>query len=424
MIRQLVFAAVVVVSVCAQQKEMSDEEQQHLRQVLSEGSSSPVDLIHALELHLAKYPNSPKKNDIDRAIVKSAIQAKENHRIAVYGVRVLKLDPDDVVVLDATSRALLVERGEEQAKESLKWSQHFEKYVRTLIHEMPADVTERGRRRDELERLLGHALLYQAMATGVLGNNQTSADLAQKSFDVYPAGDPAIELGRRLALLGKTEEAIRAYSDALTIADPQATESDRAVIRRRMGELYQKLKGSEAGLGEIVLHSYDRTSVLLAERRLALKQFDPNLGVVNPLEFILTGLNGERLALSSLLGKVVVFDFWATWCGPCRAQHPLYEDVKKRFKDDPTVVFLSISSDEDRAAVKPFLAEQGWKNAVYFEDGLSRTLRVSSIPTTIVFAKDGSVISRMNGFNPENFVDALTERIQAALKGQGVREGQ
>ncbi len=424
MIRQLAFMAVLVLSVFAQQKEMSDEEQQHLRQVLSEGSSSPVDLIHALEQHLAKYPNSPKKNDIDRAIVKSAIQAKDNHRIAVYGVRVLKLDPDDVVVLDPTCRALLLERSEEQARESLKWSKHFEKYVRTLIHEMPADVTERGRRRDELERLLGHALLYQAMATGMLGNNQDAADLARKSFEVYPAGDPAIELGRRLALLGKTEDAIRAYADAFTIADPQATEADRAVIRRRMGELYQKLKGSEAGLGEIVLQSYDRTSALLAERRLALKQFDPNLGVVNPLEFTLNGLNGERLALSSLLGKVVVFDFWATWCGPCRAQHPLYEEVKKRFKDDPTVVFLSISSDEDRSAVKPFLAEQGWKNTVYFEDGLSRTLRVSSIPTTIVFGKDGSVISRMNGFNPENFVDALTARIQAALKGQGVREGQ
>lgn len=424
MILRIVVAACLAIACLAQQQEMSDEEQQHLRQVLSEGSSSAVDLIHALEAHLAKYPNSPKKDDIDRAIVKAAMQAKDNHRIAIYGVRVLAKDSDDVVILDATSRALLLERSQEQAKEALKWSRHLEEYVRALIRGMPADTPERGRRRDELDRLLGHALLYQAMATGGMGDNQGAADLARRSFEVYPAGDPAIELARRLALLGKTEEAVRSYADAFTIPDPTATDADRAVIRRRMGELYQRLKGSEAGLGDVVLQSYDRMSALLAERQLTLKRFDPNLGVKNPLEFTLTGVNGDQIALSSLAGKVVVFDFWATWCGPCRAQHPLYEEVKKRFKGNQSVVFLSINSDEDRSLVKPFLAEQGWTNAVYFEEGLSRTLRVSSIPTTIVFGKDGTVISRMNGFNPENFVDALTDRINAGLKGVRTQEGQ
>jgi thiol-disulfide isomerase/thioredoxin len=111
----------------------------------------------------------------------------------------------------------------------------------------------------------------------------------------------------------------------------------------------------------------------------------------------------------------VLVDFWATWCGPCRAQYPLYEEVKKKYKDRDDVVFLAISTDEDRGAVEPFLKEQHWNKNVYFEDGLSSLLRVSSIPTTIVFGRSGKIAARLNGFLPEQFVDMLSARIEAEL---------
>lgn len=417
MIRIVLITLVTAAFGFAQEQPMSDEEQAHLRQVLSAGSSSAVDLIHALETHLAKFPDSPKKNEMERGILKAAIQGNDNKRTIQYGERVLKLDPDDVTILDPVCRALALDRTGEKAKPALEWSKHYEQVVRGLQKEMPADTADRGRRKDELDKMLGHALLYQAMALGAAGDNKADAELARKSFEVYPSADPALELARRLALLGKGEEAVSAYADAFTVADPRTTEFDRAEIRRRMGELFQKVKGSEAGLGEIVLQAYDRNSALLAQRRLALKQFDPNLGITNPMEFTLNSASGEKLPLSSLSGKVVVMDFWATWCGPCRAQHPLYDQVKQHFASDKDVVFLAISTDEDHTLVKPFLEEQGWKNAVYFEDGLARALRVSSIPTTVVFDKTGGVISRMNGFNPDNFVDVLTDRIKEARGG-------
>jgi thiol-disulfide isomerase/thioredoxin len=134
------------------------------------------------------------------------------------------------------------------------------------------------------------------------------------------------------------------------------------------------------------------------------------------MDFTLAGVNGETLQLASLKGKTIIFDFWATWCGPCRAQHPLYEQVKQRFRDNPSVAFLSVSTDEDHELVPLFLKENHWANAVYFEDGLSRMLRITSIPTTIVVDKHGEISSRMNGYNPERFVDLLTERIQQTLK--------
>ena len=120
--------------------------------------------------------------------------------------------------------------------------------------------------------------------------------------------------------------------------------------------------------------------------------------------------------MAAFKGKVVVFDFWATWCGPCRVQHPLYEQVKQRFRGNPDVVFLSIDTDEDRALVKPFLAEVKWQGPVYFEDGLSRALADHLHPD---HHRDrhatAPIFSRMNGFVPERFVEMLTARIRDAL---------
>jgi len=81
------------------------------------------------------------------------------------------------------------------------------------------------------------------------------------------------------------------------------------------------------------------------------------------------------------------------------------------------VVFLSINTDDEHDVVKTFLQENHWDEGnVYFEDGLSRVLAITSMPTTIVLNRHGEVISRMNGFLPERFVDMLSDRIKDALK--------
>jgi thiol-disulfide isomerase/thioredoxin len=134
------------------------------------------------------------------------------------------------------------------------------------------------------------------------------------------------------------------------------------------------------------------------------------------MQFTLSAVEGAPMHMAELKGKVVILDVWATWCGPCRAQHPLYEQVKKRFAGNRDVVFLSINSDEDRAAVKPFLDEVKWAGPVYFEDGLARALKITGIPSTVVIGRDGQVFSRMSGYVPDLFVDSLSEKIKDALR--------
>jgi thiol-disulfide isomerase/thioredoxin len=392
------------------------QEQADLEKALSEAGSSPLEYLRAIEKHLEQYPNSARRPELERAAVRAAIEARDDSRIIQYGERVLARQADDLQILEQVTHALLAGGSKEAAERALKYARRYEE----LVRQMQKDKSG-AEWRHETDNGLGCALCDEARASGNLGRQEEALALAQRAFETWPNADSAREAAHWYERLGKPEEAARRLADAFTIPDPSSTDADRARDRGRMGELYRQAKGSEDGLGDMVLQAYDRNLALIHTRELGLRASDPNAQLTDPMEFTLTGLDGRKLSMASLKGKVVVFDFWATWCEPCREQHPLYEQVKQRFKENGDVVFLSIDTDEDREPVKRFLEEEKWLDPVYFEDGLSRALRITYIPTTIIIEKRGQVFSRMNGYTPERFVDLLTGRIRDAL-GQARQE--
>lgn len=391
--------------------QLSPQEQADLENALSEAGSSANEYLRALEKHLEKYPRSPRKEELERAAVRSAMEANDDRRIVLWGERVLGRQPDDLQILERVTRSLLVTESKESADRALQHAIHYEE----LVRRMQTGGRPSAELQSQIDRGIGRALGYQARAKGILGHPDEALALARTAFDTSPTADAAREIARWNERLGKTEDAARALADAFTIPDARNTDADRARDRGRMGELYRQAKGSEAGLGEMVLEAYDRNVALIHTREMRSRSTDPNAQLTDPMEFTLSGPDGRKLSMAALKGKVVVFDFWATWCAPCRAQHPLYDEVKKRFRDHPEVVFLSIDTDADRDLVKPFLAEVNWPDAVYFEDGLSRALKISTIPTTIVMDKRGQLFSRLNGFVPGRFVEMLSQRIRDAL---------
>ncbi len=399
------------------QQALSEEEEAHLRQLLGESGGESTEFMRALETHLVKYPNSPRRLELERGLVKAAMEVRDNRRIRQYGEKLLERDPNDLQLLERVARALLDDSGKEISERALAYARKLEQLLREAEKERAGVLDGRKKVRfgEEIDRALGKALLYQARAAGNLGRMEEAAALATRAYDQAPSAEAAREIARWLTRLDRNEEAVARLADAFTIADSSVTGSERAQDRARMGELWRKSHDSETGLGDRILEAYDRTARLLAARRDKVRQIDPNAQVSETMEFTLSALEGEPLKLASLKGKVIVMDFWATWCGPCRTQKPLYDQVKKRFQGEPRVAFLAISTDEDRSLVGPFLAKSKWPRQVYFEDGLSALLRVSSIPTTIIVGKDGRVFSRMNGFVPERFVDMLTERVTGAL---------
>jgi thiol-disulfide isomerase/thioredoxin len=357
--------------------------------------------------------------DIYNLLAKAAVEIRDDARIIRYGGPALTLTPNDVTLLDRVSRALLNTGGKEAATRALDYAKRFESYVIRVPVPLGYDAVKN---QEDHDQALARALLYQSRANRILAEYDDARRTAALAYIAYPEPASARAWSEALELQGKHQEALERLADAFAIAGPQSADDDRAAERKQLGEMYRKLHdGSEKGLGDEVLAAYDRTSATMAKRMGELRKLDPNLGVTDPLEFTLAALDGGKLDLKSTRGKVVIFDFWATWCVPCRAQHPLYEELKKRFRGRDDVVFLSVDTDEDHQLVTPFLEKQQWSSSnVYFDNGLVRLLTVSNIPTTIIADKQGRLASRMNGFNGDKFVGDIAGRIQAILDAQGL----
>lgn len=399
-----------------QTDKFSEAEKKDLESALGETGGGSLEIARALERHLQKYPKSPQAAEMERTILNEAIDSNDTRRILLYGERVLAREPDVPKYLERVARALLTSDSKENAERALKYAKRFEEILTSLEKQGLSSPRNRAVMLDELDRAHARALVFQARASGNLSKFEEAIALAKRSFERAPTAEGAREIGKWLAKSGQELEAVHRYAEAFTVRDPKNTEADRARDRSRMAELYRKVKGSEEGLGDLILEAYDRMTGVARQRELIAAKRDPNSAASHPMQFTLPAIEGPPLQLSSLKGKAIVLDFWATWCGPCRVQHPLYQAVRERFKQNDKVVFVAIATDDDRNVVKPFLEQHKWtKEHSYYDDGLGAFLKVSSIPTTIVIDASGEVSTRMNGFIPDRFVDQLTQRIKDAL---------
>jgi thiol-disulfide isomerase/thioredoxin len=391
------------------QSQMPAQEQQELSAALAEAGNSSHEFIVALERHLQKYPQTKGRWELERALVKSAKETGDDARMIKWGELVLARESEDIQTLEAVTRALVRVGDKAAAEKALVFGKKWELILRGLE---PKDATEkiRWQMRLELDQGVSRALQAQARAQLILGKAVEAEALAEKSFAVYPFDESARALAQARGILGKWDAAADAWADSFVSGDAKRPD-DLAGMR----EAWKKGHGDEKGAGERLLAAHDRFNKWNDAKVERLRQYDPNALKGKPAEFVISGLSGEKLPIASLQGKVVIFDFWATWCGPCRAQHGLYEQVKEKFKGRTDVEFVYLNTDEDKSLVAPFLDAQKWSKKVYFEDGLSRLLNVSSIPTTVILNKRGEIASRMNGFVPETFVAQLSERVQRIL---------
>jgi thiol-disulfide isomerase/thioredoxin len=406
----------------AQQQSPAAKEDQDLEQALMETGGSQVEYLRALEAHLNKYPFTARKDEIFQVLAKAAVELKDKPRILRYGVPALENGGKNLQLLDHVARALLETGEKANAERAARYAKSLAETLageRKKLLESKSTDSGRGRRLDEIEYALARALLMQSRATGMTDTVGAALEFARKAWETYPSMEADLERAKWLESSGDVNGALEAAVEAFVIEDARAPAELRALARKRAGELATKAKGSEAAAGQLVLAAWDRVRQMRQERARRIAAFDPNFAASQPLDFTLPAIDGPAIAMSTLKGKVVVLDFWATWCRPCRTQHPLYEQVKKRFAENPDVVFLAVATDEERVSVTPFLESMNWsRKNVYYDDGLGMFLRVNSIPTTIVLDRTGAVFSRMNGYIADRFVDMLNDRIRGALESE------
>ena len=214
----------------------SEAEEQHLRQVLGEAGASPVEFIRALENHLAKFPESSRKKEIERSIVKAAIEGKDDRRVLLYGERLLEGGEDDPQVLERVTRILLTKDDRDRAERAFQYASRFERVLKELEKEAPRSPQAKVQFREELDRNTGRVLVFQARAAGNLGRFEEAIALARRGYQTYPTAEAAREIGLLLVKAGKEGEAVPHFADAFTISDERNTDEDRAKDRKRMGE--------------------------------------------------------------------------------------------------------------------------------------------------------------------------------------------
>jgi thiol-disulfide isomerase/thioredoxin len=114
--------------------------------------------------------------------------------------------------------------------------------------------------------------------------------------------------------------------------------------------------------------------------------------------FVLTTLDGKIVKSGELAGKVVLINFWATWCGPCKEEMPSLARLQKQL--DPThFVMLTITTDLQRQGITHFLSQLGVSLPVLFDEDqeVSRSFMVRGLPTTVVIAQNGALAGRAVG---------------------------
>ncbi|PYV03119.1 MAG: hypothetical protein DMG26_10035 [Acidobacteria bacterium] len=145
---------------------------------------------------------------------------------------------------------------------------------------------------------------------------------------------------------------------------------------------------------------------------LPLPHANPGGLPVAPL-FSLPDLDGAALNLADYKGKVVLLDFWATWCGPCRSEIPGFVDLQNRYRDQGFQV-IGVSVDESAKPVRKFREQYRMNYPVAMCDRNVRQLYgLSGIPTTLLIGRDGRVYSKVVGASAD--LGEFDQRIQALL---------
>lgn len=129
--------------------------------------------------------------------------------------------------------------------------------------------------------------------------------------------------------------------------------------------------------------------------------------------------NGNVIKLSELKGKVVLIDFWATWCGPCKMTIPHVEALYERYKDNKDVLVLGISVDDPSTAgsVPSFIKQNGMQYLVVSDSNssVSGLYGVSTIPRFLIIDKNGRIAKSINGYDP-NMEEVIGGEIDKLLK--------
>ncbi len=212
-------------------------------------------------------------------------------------------------------------------------------------------------------------------------------------------GNAELNLAQLYRETGRNGEAIK-HLESYLAASYEKSRSDEAAARYTLGDIYLGMEEFDKARAEMEkLASGENVDPrILQVSRMALSRIGTlkKLVVGSPaIDFSATALDGKELTLSKYRGKVVLLDFWATWCSPCRQEMPNVRRVYAEYGKQGFEI-VGISLDNDGARLKSYIAEnritwrqvfdgKGWQSHV------GQVYAISSIPATFLLDREGKI---------------------------------
>ena len=259
---------------------------------------------------------------------------------------------------------------------------------------------------EEREYYLAEMLKYATIIQKNLGNNVEALKSAEDAQLISEGED--VELNELYSSLLIEAGAFDKGKEVIEIYLSENKSNDKMIENLKVA--YTKINGSDDGYEEYVSKFSAVGEAKLIER-LKSEMIDepaPN--------FELNDINGNVVKFSDFKGKIVIVDFWATWCGPCIRSFPAMQEANDKFKDDNNVEFLFVNSWErvenklDNA--KKFIKDNGYNLTVLMDvknEAISK-FKVTGIPTKFIIGPDQNIKFKSVGFagTNEELVNELT----------------
>ena len=379
----------------------------------AEQEKKALDMIAKYKYDASKKADAGKLNSIYGILVSSSIKAKAFDKFELYSNK----------VTNKQSRASFYNNfawPAAEKKEDLALATKLSKQSLALLEEakndeVPAYFSSKDEYVKSLDQAYGmyadtYALLlyHQGDFKGALSNQEKAISLSKGS-------SPDV-MSRYVTYLIKDGQNDKAYTEAeKIIKDGKATDS----LKTEFKMLYTKLK--KEGTYETYIANLEKA----ANEKERAEWTKKMISTPAPA-FSLTNLKGETVSLASLKGKIVILDYWATWCGPCVASFPGMQKAMAKYSSNPNVVFLFVNTwqteDNREKLVTDFIAEKKYNFNVLYDTKNAKdpskfdvvsAYKVDGIPTKFVIDGEGNIRFKAVGFSGSD--DGVVKEIDAMV---------
>jgi thiol-disulfide isomerase/thioredoxin len=381
---------------------------------------NPAKKMSAIEKFISTYPKLEDREYDTYAytLVSTCIEAKEYEKadLAFSQMRHPRWDQYNGTAWDLIEKGEQLERAVAWAKKGVdlsrtpdttskvyyvsidQWNDGMNYQTGSVIDTYAYGLMQLGKY-DEAEK--NYAEAYRLMKASDADVNMRYLECIVKNGEY----DKAIDIGIDCAAQGKASPAFLDTVRAVIVKAEGSTKSYADLTSERKTRFEEKLaEAQKANIEKIRKH--------LMENRTN----DPSI------DFTLKDLNGAPFTLSAARGKVVVIDFWATWCGPCKASFPYFQRVYDKYKDNGNVVFLALDTwermkgyDSILANAKKFIADHKYTFPVLIDQNFVDKYNVDGIPTKFIIDKKGAIAFKSIGFNGPDMEEELTQQIEILL---------